>query len=283
MDGKANKRLGQHFLVSRIHAERIVDFADIKPEDYVLEIGAGKGALTDVLVRSGCRLTAVEVDPRWVLELRTRYQGYENLKLIEEDILRLDLAATLDFESKGARWKVVANLPYNLATAILQRLAEWTHCLESVTVMVQREVAERILAKAHHREIGLITHLLGYHFSCQPGFQVPPGAFRPPPKVVSMVIRLIPLNQSSNRSEERAFRRLLEAAFSHRRKQLAKNLTGLGLTEELSRRLLLQRGIRPDARAENLEKEDFIWLARNGLGSRDSEFRIQNKDAGNEI
>jgi 16S rRNA (adenine1518-N6/adenine1519-N6)-dimethyltransferase len=262
MDGKANKGLGQHFLVSRSYAERMVRYADIRPEDHVLEIGPGRGALTDLLVQTRCRLTAVEVDPRWVLELQNRYGTSEGFRIIAGDFLRLDLNSTLSIAPATTRWKLIANLPYNAATPILQKLAEIAPRLHSGTVMVQKEVAERILASAHNREIGLLTHLLGFHFSFERGFRVPPGAFLPPPKVVSMVIRFFPREPAADRPEERFFRRVLEAAFSQRRKKLVKNLTSLGFPEEWSRTLLENKGIRADARAENLEREDFLWLTR---------------------
>ncbi len=262
MDGKANKALGQHFLVSKSHADRMVSYAGIRSGDLVLEIGPGRGALTDLLLATGCHLTAVEVDARWAGELRSRHGGRERFRLIEGDVLQLDLAALLDLERNPARWKLVANLPYNVATPILHKVSCLESRLESGTVMVQKEVAERILAGAHNRDIGLLTHLLGYHFSFQRGFTVPPGAFLPPPKVVSMVIRMVPRPPDPLRPEESFFRRVLEAAFAQRRKQLAKNLAALGWSEPWIRSLLAERGIRSDARAEDLEREEFFWLAR---------------------
>lgn len=261
MDGKANKRLGQHFLVSKPYCEKIVHWADIRPGDSVLEIGPGRGALTDILLQTGCRLTAVEIDRRWVEELQARYDGHSDFRMIPADFLAMDTDLLLAGTSGTSTWKVISNLPYNQATAILQKLAVNRRRLDSVTVMVQKEVGERLLARPHSRDIGMITHLLGCHFSIKKGFFVPPGAFLPPPKVTSLVIQMHPHRRDIDPDQEKSFRRLLEAAFSERRKQLHKNLRPLGFPETLLQNLFRQRGLRPDVRAEDLSTEDFLYLA----------------------
>ena len=261
MTQKANRRFGQNFLVAPGIARRIVDLAGVNEPDFLLEIGPGKGALTDLLLQRGAQVWAVEIDSILSAALQERYASNRRFHLVPADFLECDVHSILDVAPAGTPWKLVSNLPYNEGTAILRRLVELKSRLQHVTVMLQKEVADRLLAGPGNRQIGFLTHLMGYHFEIRRAFHVGPGAFRPIPKVHSTVLQLYPRANPYPITDHSFYLRILALAFQQRRKQLRNALAPLDIQPARLINLLLLRGLPPSARAESLSIEDFAWLA----------------------
>ena len=182
-----SKRLGQHFLRDQRTIHRIIEALAPKPDETIVEIGPGTGALTSVLVERAGRLIAVEFDNKLTPLLNERFGSFANFKLVMADALTLDFCAEI-LPARSAR--LVANLPYNISTAILQRLIAQRACFEEMVLMLQREVVERLLAPAGTTDRGFISVLVEAYCEAEKLFDVAPGAFRPPPKVWSSVMRL---------------------------------------------------------------------------------------------
>ncbi len=261
---KAHKSYGQHFLTDRNIAKKIVSFAAPSPADAVVEIGAGRGALTEHLVTSAALVLAVEIDPRLAAALRRRFSSQRNLTVIEGDFMQLDLESL--FAAHGLPERAahaIGNLPYNLATAIIEKLLAHKKLFESITVMVQREVAARISSPPGSKSYGFLTNLVWYHAAVEPGFVIKPGSFSPRPKVDSQVIKLVPRRRGASQraADYGRYLRLLKAAFAYRRKTLFNNLKR---SEEFGARAaeaLAARNIEPARRAESLRPEELLALA----------------------
>src|SRR5829696_6558585 len=217
---RAKKRLGQNFLVDESYARRIVGALSPRAGETVVEIGPGRGALTSLLLGTGARVVAVEFDRELAAVLRERFVGREDFKLIEADALDLDFCAAVEPASSA---RVVANLPYNISTAILQRLAEQRRCVTEMVLMLQREVVERIAAPPGTHERGYLTVLVEAFCDTEALFDVPPDAFRPVPKVWSTVARLR-VREGAAVADERLFLRLVSAGFAQKRKTILNNL-----------------------------------------------------------
>jgi len=246
-------RYSQHFLINHHAIESIVSAVAPTQEDVILEIGPGKGALTGSLVESGARVIAVEIDPVWAEELKSRFVGKENFSVINQDILEFK------GEGIGGQVKIVGNLPYNITSPILERLCEWTFWNEAV-LMVQKEVANRLIASPGGKDFGAISVGVSLFCETERVFDLSPGSFDPPPKVFSTVVRLRrrkePLTQ-----EPQAVRRVVQAAFQQRRKTLLNSLShGLGLEKEVVRKLLTDHKISTSERPERLSVMDFVKL-----------------------
>src|SRR5215210_2647247 len=182
-----SKRLGQHFLRDRRIIHRIIDALTPKPEETIIEIGPGAGALTSLLVERAGRVIAIEFDNKLEPLLTEQFGGSANFKLVMADALTTDVSAEI-LPARSAR--VVANLPYNISTAILQRLIAQRACIEEMVLMLQAEVVERLMAPAGTSDRGFISVLVEAYCETEKLFDVAPGAFRPPPKVWSSVMRL---------------------------------------------------------------------------------------------
>ncbi len=246
------RRLGQHFLKDRSVVGRILAEAGVGPEDRVLEIGPGRGALTRDLAEAAGRVLAVEVDR----ELAERLPTHPHLELVCADILRVDLPTLL---APHRDWKVVANLPYYITTPILEKLlTEGQGFLQGLWVMVQKEVAERMCARGT-RESGSLSHFVQYHAETRLLFRVPPGSFQPPPEVDSAVVRLLPHARPPVEAPHDLMFRLIRAAFGMRRKTLRRSLASLIARPEEA---LAEAGLDPTRRPETLVLEDFAALAR---------------------
>ena len=241
------KRFGQHFLTNRSILERIVQFAHVNTDDTVLEIGPGKGTLTAVLATAARRVIAIEVDRDLIPGLRSTVAS--NVDVIEGDALTIDLPRE--------PFHVVSNLPYNVATPLFKRFIEHRSRINAVTVMIQKEVAERLNAKPRTKAYGPLSVLVQYYASVNYGFTVSPGAFTPPPKVDSAVVRV---EWKPDVPDAMPFTDFVHQAFSSRRKTLANNLVSifgsLGREEILHR--LEQAGISPTARPEELTVDEFL-------------------------
>ena len=252
------RALGQHFLRDTALARAIVDLVSPTAADLVVEIGPGQGALTGELQRRAGRVIALEVDPALAADLRRRLPGVE---VLDADARAWDYRG-LPRPPQG-RVLVVGNLPYSAAKPILAALLEAGPVIDEMALMLQREVAERLAAPPGGRTYGSLSVLTQLHVDVRVALRVPPGAFRPPPRVESTVVHLrvlpaprVPL------SDERRFRTVVRAAFAQRRKVLANALAGsLGLPVEEVRRRLEQAGIDPGRRAETLTISEFARAA----------------------
>jgi 16S rRNA (adenine1518-N6/adenine1519-N6)-dimethyltransferase len=261
-----SRRLGQHFLVDGNVLRRIVDTAGLTRDDRVLEIGPGAGTLTEELLRRAGGVWAVEQDRRLCELLRETLGGEPGLTLLCGDALRLDFAAELP----AGPVKMVSNLPYNVATAVLLKALRELPGLHTLVVLVQRELADRYLASPGTRSYGVPTLKLGYYCRVDRVMQVPPTVFLPPPRVESTLLRM------ERREEDRmppqdaeGLFRLIDAAFSQRRKTLMNalsSLPGKGRDRERMAGLLRDLGLPADVRPERLTLQDYIRIY---LGLRD--------------
>ncbi len=256
------KKLGQHFIVDRNMIEKIVRLADIRKEEVVLEIGPGLGQMTLALSQRAGRVIAVEIDSRWVEILKKKLTGISNVILLQEDILKVDLQA-LSYQV-GTPLKIVANLPYQISSPLLFRFLENRKFISNLTLMVQREVAERITAFPGRKEYGALSVLIQRVARPSIKFVVRPPAFFPPPKVESAVIQLSwKTEESLNVEEEDWVQKVVKASFSHRRKTLINSLkvSGLILPPQPGKRMQAA-GIDPGRRPETLSVEEFVRLAK---------------------
>jgi 16S rRNA (adenine1518-N6/adenine1519-N6)-dimethyltransferase len=214
-----SKRLGQHFLRDQRTIQRIIDALAPKPDETIVEIGPGTGALTSVLVERAGQVVAVEFDNKLAPLLQERFGSFENFKLVMGDALTVDFCKEIQ-PARSAR--LVANLPYNISTAILQRLIAQRMCIDEMVLMLQREVVERVLAPAGTTDRGYISVLVEAYCETEKLFDVAPGAFRPPPKVWSSVMRL-KFRTRINTDEELLWA-TVSAGFAQKRKTILNNL-----------------------------------------------------------
>jgi 16S rRNA (adenine1518-N6/adenine1519-N6)-dimethyltransferase len=264
---KAKKSLGQNFLVDEGYVRRIVEALGPRADETVVEIGSGQGALTEPLAEFSGHLVAVEFDRDLAPLLRERFGADGNFTLVEADALEVDFCAAI---APAARARVVANLPYNVATAILQRLLAQRRCLTEMVLMLQREVVERITAAPGSPERGYLSVLVEAYSEAEALFDVPPGAFRPVPKVWSTVARLkVRERPELSGLDERLLWQTVSAGFAQRRKTIFNNLRSAP-AELLARvggsagaaALLEAAGIEPRRRAETLALAEWAALAR---------------------
>ena len=213
------KRLGQHFLKDPRTVQRIVGALDPKPDETILEIGPGTGALTAALLERAGRVVAVEFDEKLEPLLRERFADRANFKLVMGDALDTDFCAEIQ---PSPRASLAANLPYNISTAILQRLISQRECLTEMVLMLQREVVERVLAPAGSSERGYLSVLVEAYADTEKLFDVAPGSFRPPPKVWSSVMRLT--FKPGVMENEELFWETVSAGFAQKRKTILNNL-----------------------------------------------------------
>jgi len=261
-----SKRLGQHFLRDSRTINRIVDALAPTANETILEIGPGTGALTAELVKRGSQVIAVEFDSKLAPLLLERFAGRDNFKLVQADALNTDFCAEILPHGTA---RLVANLPYNISTAILQRLIAQRRCLEEMVLMLQREVVERILAPAGSRDRGFLSVVVEGYCETEKLFDVSPGCFRPPPKVWSSVVRLTPRPKLAVEvADEELFWQLVSAGFAQKRKTIFNNLRqAFGpLQEVISRNggasiVLCKAGIDLQRRAETLKLEEWGRIA----------------------
>ena len=248
---RAIKSLGQHFLKDPHYLIKTADAARIGPEDQVLEIGPGLGHLTAVLIQRARKVLAIELDNRLIPRLQGEFRGVSNFELLHADALEYDYA------SLEGRWKVVANLPYYISTPIIQKFISHREKFITLTLMLQREVADRIAAPPGGKEYGRLTVMLAPWVRVEPLFDIGTGAFTPPPKVVSTFFALHPHPAPPFAiGDEAAFARVVSAAFQQRRKTLRNSLRGLLDAEGIA-----SAGVDPGARPETLAPAQFASLA----------------------
>jgi 16S rRNA (adenine1518-N6/adenine1519-N6)-dimethyltransferase len=264
-------QLGQNFLVDQSAAEDIVNALGDTSNTVVVEIGPGKGALTEVLARRARRLIAVELDRILATELRFKYRLQPHVEIIEADVLKLDFRTVLNRTIgplndlrplKPAPARVVGNLPYYITSDILLRLFEFHDQFDVIVIMVQREVADRIAATPGSRDYGLLSATAQLYTKVEKLFTLPPGAFSPPPKVHSTVLRMTVAPRFAELEIKPAeFIGFLKTAFAMKRKTLLNNLKK-DYREEIVRKTLKAAGIRADVRAEALPLERSAELFR---------------------
>jgi len=259
------RALGQHFLRDRSVADRIVELVAPGPRDLVVEIGPGRGALTDALAARSGRLLAIEIDAPLIEGLRERFAPTPHVEIRQADARRFDYGALEGFRPDPAgRVLVVGNLPYSVGKPILVSLIETGSAIDEMALMLQREVAERVAAEPGSKTYGALSVLTQVAARVRLAFTVPPGAFNPPPQVESAVLHLTPYRQPPLPVANPArFAAVVRAAFGQRRKSLANALAaGLGLGAERTRNLAMQAGIDPGRRAETLSLAEFARLAQ---------------------
>lgn len=258
----AKKRYGQNFLIDRRILDRIIAGSEITKDDTVLEIGPGIGTMTQALCEAAGRVIAVEIDKDMIPILEENLSDYDNYSIINEDVLKLDLNKAMGEEKK--RIKVAANLPYYITTPIIMQLLESGLSIESITVMVQKEVADRMQAKPGGKDYGALTLAVQYRSEAEVISNVPPNCFIPRPGVDSAVIRLRCYAEPPVKAkDEKKLFAVIKAAFAQRRKTLAnalKNAPQLNLSREKVEQTLTQMGLTADIRGEKLSLSEFAEL-----------------------
>ena len=259
------KKFGQNFLIDTHVLDKIVRAAEITPEDYVLEIGPGIGTLTQYLCESAKHVFAVEIDDNLIPILQDTLSAYDNVTVIHNDVLKLDINKLVEEKCEGKRIKVVANLPYYITTPILMGLFESHVPMESVTVMVQKEVAQRMQALPGGKDYGALSLAVQFYAEPYIAANVPPNCFIPRPNVGSAVIRLKTYEQPQIQVKDEAFLfALIRASFNQRRKTLVnslKNASDLKLEKEQVLEALRTMGLSETVRGEALTLEQFAQLA----------------------
>ena len=259
------KKFGQNFLIDTSVLERIIEAAKIGPEDCVLEIGPGIGTMTQYLAETAGSVIAVEIDKALIPILEETLGSYENITVIQGDILKLDIRELAEKYAGGKKLKVVANLPYYITTPIIMGLFEKDIPLSGITVMVQKEVAERMQAKPGTKDYGALSLAVQYYAEPRIAANVPPNCFMPRPTVGSAVIHLKHREIPSVKAEDEKFMfDLIRAAFNQRRKMLPNALMGAaipGLTKENIANALQKLQISETIRGEKLSLEDFAKLS----------------------
>lgn len=253
----AIKHLGQNFLIDPNIVRKIISLAELSPDDSVLEIGPGRGILTDALCRSAGRVTAIEIDPRLHAYLSERQTQFPKLTLVLGD------AMAYPIERLPLGTIVVANLPYYLSTPILFRLLEQQQRITRLVLMLQNEVADRLVARSGGSAYGVLSVMAQYSAEITKAFKVSPQCFRPRPDVDSAVVLLRTKNRIEQTRESRdQFATIVRAAFAHRRKTLVNSLRDQGYDQKHVVAALSALHLSPSIRGENLSLEEFIMLAR---------------------
>lgn len=259
MEVKAKKSLGQNFLKDESVIDQILAVANIGPEDKVFEVGPGTGALTQHLDVRAKQVVAIELDPQLVERLTAHFEASEGVSILEGNILDVNLNEMLthaDFEA--GKYKVVANIPYYITAPIIRTLLALSVRPASLTLMVQKEVAERLCAKPG--DMSLLSLMAQYYSDASIAFVVPRTAFDPVPKVDSAVVHLVP-KRSFDAEQDRKFFRLVRAGFAARRKTLSNNLSSsLQIDKKELEATFVELGLRPDIRAQALSVADWEGL-----------------------
>ena len=249
MTHKPRKRFGQNFLQDPVYQQKIASSIRLNPGSQVLEIGPGKGALTQHLIKRVEHLHVIEMDRDLVTLLSQQYPP-EKLTIYQGDVLNFD------FSQLASRWSVIGNLPYNISTPLIFRLLEFIDHIDDMVFMLQKEVVDRLIAGPGSKTYGRLSVMAGLDLKCERLFNVPPGAFYPAPKVTSSVVRLTPLKQRLALEIRPQIARIVSAAFAQRRKTLRN-----GLKKLVDAVGFEAAGVDPSERAEQLSIEEFISLA----------------------
>lgn len=262
---KFNKAFGQNFLSDETILEDIIYSAELDDETCVLEIGPGSGALTTRLAKHAKKVVAVEIDKGLIPLLSENLSEFSNVKIINEDIMKISLKELFNEEFKGEKVKVVANLPYYITTPILMKLLEENPGFESIVVMVQKEVADRLTAEPGSKNCGAITYSVNYYCETENVVNVPPEAFVPPPKVWSSVIKLTIRNKPPvSPANEKHFFSLIKSAFLLRRKTFINSVSSsneINISKDSLKEILHELGISETIRGEALTLWQFSQIS----------------------
>jgi 16S rRNA (adenine1518-N6/adenine1519-N6)-dimethyltransferase len=263
------KKFGQNFLIDTHVLERIIDSAQITKDDFVLEIGPGIGTMTQYLCENAREVAAVEIDSALIPILKETLAGYDNVTVINQDILKCDIAALAAEKNDSRPIKVVANLPYYITTPIIMGLFESKVPIDSITIMVQKEVADRMQAVPGTKDYGALSLAVQYYAKAEIVANVPPNCFMPRPKVGSAVIRLTRHTEPVvDVDDEKLMFRVIRASFNQRRKTLVnglKNGLGYDCSKETYGQILVRMGLDENVRGERLTLAEFAELS-NRIG-----------------
>ena len=257
-DIKMSKKLGQNFLIKRGIVDEIVHAAELTPGEPVLEVGPGIGTLTQGLAQSGADVTAIELDRRLLEVLDTTLASYDNVRIIHGDVLKLDVPSIMNHKP----FKVVANLPYYITTPIIMSLLESKLPIERLVVMVQKEVALRMVAKPGTKDYGALSVAVQYYTEPDIVLDVPPKSFLPTPAVTSSVIRCVLRDKPPvDVIDEKLFFRVVKAGFAQRRKTFANTMKTTGLSKDRIEELLAKANIDGQRRGETFTLQEFADVA----------------------
>jgi len=262
----ANKSLGQNFLINDHVVAKIVEKAEISQEDLVIEIGPGLGTLTKELLQKAGKVIAIELDKRMIEILTDRFNLYNNFELINEDVLKVDLNKIIqdNFNEDIKKAKIVANLPYYITTPIIMKLLEEKLPIESITVMIQKEVADRLIEVPGGKETGAITYAVHYYSNPEEILKVAPNSFIPEPAVDSKVIKLVIRKENAvNVKNEELMFKIIKYAFMQRRKTLVNALEKSGIFNSKTEiiEMLKELNLNDKIRGEALALEDYANIA----------------------
>jgi 16S rRNA (adenine1518-N6/adenine1519-N6)-dimethyltransferase len=265
----AKRSFGQNFLIDQNYVNKIISALNPNHDETIVEIGAGRGSLTEKLLESGANVIAIELDRDLIPFLREEFEGYKNFTLVEKDGLQVDFNELKESSNpqsaigNAQSVKLVANLPFNISTAILQRLIDQREVFSEMVLMFQREVVERISAEPGDSGRGFLTVLVEAYLESEKLFDVPPAAFRPAPKVWSAVIRLKPKKVADIENED-LFRKLLSAGFAQKRKTILNNLKNAAERLKIgdAEKLLSDSEIDAKRRAETLTLEEWKRIVK---------------------
>lgn len=265
---RANKSLGQNFLINNEVVENIVNSSDISKEDMVIEIGPGLGTLTKYLLEKAGKVLCVELDTKMIKILQDRFSLYDNFELINEDILKVNLNKIIEENKKDGKIKnvkIVANLPYYITTPIIMKLLEEKLDIKSITVMIQKEVADRLIETPGGKNTGAITHTVYYYCESEKIMEVPNSSFIPEPEVTSEVIKLNLRDKPAVDIENtKVMFMIIKSAFMQRRKTLVNALTNtkVFINKEEGIQILKELNLDENVRAEKLSIQEFANIAK---------------------
>lgn len=265
---RANKSLGQNFLISNEVVEKIINASDIKENDMVIEIGPGLGTLTKFLLQKAKKVLCVELDKKMIKILNDRFSDYNNFELINEDILKVNLKKIIEDNKKTeqiANVKIVANLPYYITTPIIMKLLEEKLDIESITVMIQKEVADRLIEIPGGKNTGAITYTVYYYCESEKIIEVPNNSFIPEPDVTSEVIKMNLRKEPAVKIQEpKIMFMIIKSAFMQRRKTLLNALTNtkVFVNKNEGLNILKKLNLNENIRAEELSIQDFANIAK---------------------
>jgi len=264
----ANKNLGQNFLIDEKVLENIIQTAEVTENDLIIEIGPGLGTLTNKLLEKAGKVIAIEIDKKMIEILNERFYLYKNFTLINEDVLKININELIKKENdKNYNVKIVANLPYYITTPIIMKLLEDKLKIENITVMVQKEVADRLTAVPGEKGTGAITYCVYYYSQAEETFIVENNSFIPPPKVNSAVIKLNIRNKPPvELKDEKMFFKIIRLSFMQRRKTLINGLANSGIaTKEQIKQILGKIGLSENIRGEELTIQQFAQISNEIL------------------
>ncbi len=270
---RANKSLGQNFLIDSNVIEKIIQGSDVSKNDLVIEIGPGLGTLTKFLLEKAYKVICVELDNKMIDILNDRFKLYNNFEVIHNDILKLDLNSLIKKEKQDTNIKnvkIVANLPYYITTPIIMKLLEDELDLTSITVMIQKEVADRLIATPGDKETGAITYSVYFYADSESILEVPKNSFIPEPKVTSEVIKLnIRKQPPVNVKSKKIMFKIIKCAFLQRRKTLLNSLTNskVFLNKDEGISILNKLNLPEDIRPEKLTLQDFADITNEFIDS----------------